>query len=302
MEEYKLIIGDKEITLSPGVTSMGRASDSDILLEDRRVSLKHAQIELIQDKLFLKDLNSLNGTFINGSRIRNTTELKDGDEIQIIIYKFKVKMPKPKIEPRGTILDLSRPCPKCGERVSRSFFFCPHCGSRLELAEVETTMDFEEAQREDQMEYTPYTKDTLRSPREAPPVRKDISATGPTIRKEEIAQPPVERPDSYVPEAKISTEKVYKDVLITKKPAGFWLRFVAYLLDIIFINLISLVAIGLLAVLIFLFFAHYFYTLVEYRISKLPFGSTDSDLRAVFSQYPCLKVIATNCCRIIKHY
>lgn len=253
MNDYKLIIGDKEIELSPGVTKIGRASDSDIVLEDRRVSSQHAQIELIQGKLYIKDLNSRNGTFVNGSRVHKTTELSDGNIIQIITYKFKVKMPEPAVKPDKTILDLSRPCPKCGQRVSREYQFCPYCGSNVKIDEKEPTVVVEEEPAEAKMAPTSYTSETVPTPQAAPPIRGDVSATGPTVLKEDALQLPAEKAAAPALPLRRTTEEVEKKVLAIKNPAGFWLRLVAYFLDVIFINLISIPAVALQSWLILYF-------------------------------------------------
>jgi pSer/pThr/pTyr-binding forkhead associated (FHA) protein len=63
-------------------TSVGRASDNEIFLDDVTVSRKHAEIARREGKYSLKDLGSLNGTYLNGE-IVNETFLKDGDELQI---------------------------------------------------------------------------------------------------------------------------------------------------------------------------------------------------------------------------
>ena len=52
--------------LKDPVTMIGRASDNDIQLDDPSVSRKHAKIFVKDDKFFLEDLNSQNGTLING--------------------------------------------------------------------------------------------------------------------------------------------------------------------------------------------------------------------------------------------
>ena len=53
------------------------------------VSRMHAQIDEAQGRLYLYDLNSTNGTFVNGQRIKSEEyEIKEGDEIQIGNVRF----------------------------------------------------------------------------------------------------------------------------------------------------------------------------------------------------------------------
>jgi pSer/pThr/pTyr-binding forkhead associated (FHA) protein len=68
---------------------IGRVSDVDLLLLDEKVSRKHAKIFTQDGKIVLEDLASRNGTFVNGTRVRNA-ELKEGDEIGIGTSKIKL--------------------------------------------------------------------------------------------------------------------------------------------------------------------------------------------------------------------
>jgi DNA-directed RNA polymerase subunit RPC12/RpoP len=72
----------EKFQLSKGRVIIGRAG-SDLVLEDPGISRKHASIETwSRDQMFIRDLASTNGTFLNGSRITQT-RVKDGDAIQV---------------------------------------------------------------------------------------------------------------------------------------------------------------------------------------------------------------------------
>jgi hypothetical protein len=63
--------------------TIGRSADSEIFLDDVTVSRKHAQVLVSPPGVFtLKDLGSLNGTYVNGKHIVDVS-LVSGDEIQI---------------------------------------------------------------------------------------------------------------------------------------------------------------------------------------------------------------------------
>lgn len=62
--------------------SIGRAPESSIFFDDVTVSRKHAVIERIDKKFYLRDLGSLNGTYINNIQ-KQESFLQTGDEIQI---------------------------------------------------------------------------------------------------------------------------------------------------------------------------------------------------------------------------
>ncbi len=69
------------------VTTVGRHPDSDIFLDDITVSRRHAEIHSTGDLFEVIDTGSLNGTYVNRSRIDRVT-LASGDELQI--GKFKL--------------------------------------------------------------------------------------------------------------------------------------------------------------------------------------------------------------------
>ena len=68
-------------------TTIGRSPDCDVFLDDVTVSRKHAEIVRDGERFTIKDLGSLNGTFVNRSRIEQA-ELDDDDEVQIGKYRL----------------------------------------------------------------------------------------------------------------------------------------------------------------------------------------------------------------------
>ena len=64
-------------------TIIGRADQNDIVLKDRFISKKHARITKRNGIYYLEDLNSANGTYINGQKIENIIELRDKDLVDI---------------------------------------------------------------------------------------------------------------------------------------------------------------------------------------------------------------------------
>lgn len=67
--------------LQPQATSLGRAPDNDIVLAGDGVSRYHARITMDAARYVITDLDSKNGTFVNGVSIRETTVLGDGDRL-----------------------------------------------------------------------------------------------------------------------------------------------------------------------------------------------------------------------------
>ena len=62
---------------------VGRSSDADLLLLDPEVSRRHARFENDGRTVFVSDLHSSNGTFLNGRRVVEAIEVRPGDEIDI---------------------------------------------------------------------------------------------------------------------------------------------------------------------------------------------------------------------------
>jgi len=64
---------------------IGRGEDGDIVLTERQVSRRHAQIRRLNSQYVLEDLGSRNGTYVNGREVIGPYVLQDGDEIQIAL-------------------------------------------------------------------------------------------------------------------------------------------------------------------------------------------------------------------------
>ena len=76
-----------KFVLDQPVTRVGRHPDSDIFLDDITVSRRHAEFYQRGDAYVVKDVGSLNGTYLNRERI-DEADLANGDEVQI--GKFKL--------------------------------------------------------------------------------------------------------------------------------------------------------------------------------------------------------------------
>ena len=73
----------QQFILKEGESVVGRSKDADILVNDEGISRYHFKIH-VKDKLAtLEDLNSTNGTFVNGIRIKQLQLLHNNDKIQI---------------------------------------------------------------------------------------------------------------------------------------------------------------------------------------------------------------------------
>ncbi len=81
---------DSEYFLDDDVFQVGRAPGSDLVLKDRTISGRHARIVHRVDGYWMEDLNSTNGTFVNGHRV-DRQRLRTGDRIAFDKLEFIFK-------------------------------------------------------------------------------------------------------------------------------------------------------------------------------------------------------------------
>jgi pSer/pThr/pTyr-binding forkhead associated (FHA) protein len=68
-------------------STIGRSPEAEVFLDDVTVSRNHALLVRRRDGLYVDDLGSLNGTYVNGRRIESH-RLQNGDELQVGKYKL----------------------------------------------------------------------------------------------------------------------------------------------------------------------------------------------------------------------
>lgn len=76
----------------PGRLVIGRGSDCDLVLDEPEMSRKHAMIEVTNDGIYLRDMGSANGTFVNGVQVRDAV-LYTGDQIAFDRNRFLIEAP-----------------------------------------------------------------------------------------------------------------------------------------------------------------------------------------------------------------
>lgn len=82
-------LGENEISIDRDML-VGRHQDADILLQSAEISRRHAAFLIKDDALWVQDLKSSNGTFVNDIRVDDQKLLKDNDVVQFASIKFHV--------------------------------------------------------------------------------------------------------------------------------------------------------------------------------------------------------------------
>jgi pSer/pThr/pTyr-binding forkhead associated (FHA) protein len=84
VEKSKVLENGSSFEAGPVPLTIGRAEDNTLALPgDEFASGHHARIESQRDGVWILDLGSTNGTFVNGSRLDGRRKLREGDVVQI---------------------------------------------------------------------------------------------------------------------------------------------------------------------------------------------------------------------------
>ncbi|MDQ7063545.1 MAG: FHA domain-containing protein [candidate division KSB1 bacterium] len=75
----------KELPLknTRAIVTIGSDEDNDLVIDDKQVSNRHAQLERHGNQYYIRDLRSAFGTFLNGEKITEQAELHNGDQLTI---------------------------------------------------------------------------------------------------------------------------------------------------------------------------------------------------------------------------
>lgn len=78
----------KEVQLTKDRTTLGRRPYNDIVIDNLAVSGEHAVLQMAGCEVYLEDLNSTNGTYVNGKAAKKQL-LQNGDTVEVGKYKIK---------------------------------------------------------------------------------------------------------------------------------------------------------------------------------------------------------------------
>ena len=120
-------------TLQSDLTVVGRGNECDLLLPERQISRQHIRIRRSGGQYIIEDIDSKNGTWVNGRKLLGTeteTEIREGDRIQVGKMIFRLAI--------NTVADVF----ECLE-PDRLSGFLPDAASRLKDEEIpEPTEEF----------------------------------------------------------------------------------------------------------------------------------------------------------------
>ncbi len=90
MKKFAAKEGEKtiEYVLKDGVNLVGRDDNCDVVIDSQHISRNHISVVVKRDGVVIQDLNSRNGTFVNGLRVKNSVEVKNGDVVSLGKYKM----------------------------------------------------------------------------------------------------------------------------------------------------------------------------------------------------------------------
>ena len=81
----------KDVQITKDKTTLGRRPYNDIVIDNLAVSGEHAVLQMVGNDVFIEDLNSTNGTYINGKAIKKQL-LTHNDTVEIGKYKIKYQV------------------------------------------------------------------------------------------------------------------------------------------------------------------------------------------------------------------
>ncbi len=132
MQRWRLRFNLQEIDLQPGKTTLGRAAECPISLDDALVSRHHAEIHVGETGCMILDLGSRNGVRVNGVRLNGPKVLLPNDRIrlgrdELVLLLIGGGALEPGGKPtRPTAAHIS--CEQCGHEHVADLSACPQCG------------------------------------------------------------------------------------------------------------------------------------------------------------------------------
>lgn len=125
---YRLRFHLQEVDLTAGEVVIGRGSMCHVSIDDPMLSRRHARLDLTGAQPFIEDLQSRNGTQLNGRPLRGRAVLEDGDRIRMGTQELVFLVAEAMKRDFRTTSGLTF-CIGCAVPYPISSPQCPHCGA-----------------------------------------------------------------------------------------------------------------------------------------------------------------------------
>jgi len=218
MKKYILKYENREMEVGEGEYLLGRSKECQVKFLGESVSRRHAKLKIEGDNIYIEDIGSSNGTFVNGRLVRSITSVHPEDRIHLgkVVMIIKEKAEEIKEE-------ILQSCPQCHSKISEGMRFCINCGAKLMEEEVQGK------KTDDSTKDLPkeMLREAIKEPVNIPP------STAIEAKMEEIREEKIKEDTSKEYAAKLKPFK--------SEAAGFWIRLLAYLIDAVIISCINLI-------------------------------------------------------------
>jgi uncharacterized RDD family membrane protein YckC len=210
------------VDLAEGESTIGRSRGCTVTLRDPSASRNHVLLTIKPGEVWARDLQSSNGTYLNGERMTTERPLQDGDRVTIGETDIVVRITAPESAQVGApgvgatvrLDTVPVECPACGAELPLHAEFCARCGHRTGAVAAVSALDPPPAVLDPApppppasapaLPPTPYVPPPLVAPPGPPPVP---AATGVAdyATAEELPEPSPPAPPPYAREPLATT-------------------------------------------------------------------------------------------------
>ena len=129
---WLLEVQGRRIELREGETTVGRSRGCGVVVKDPSVSRGHALLSVHGDRVTVQDLQSSNGTYLNGRRLEAETPMAEGDRLTVGETQAYLRLSRDGARrPAPAAGEGPHFCPFCGVPVEAETTRCPGCGRDL---------------------------------------------------------------------------------------------------------------------------------------------------------------------------
>ena len=135
---FRLRLPTQELEFDADEVTIGRGTECAVTVDDTGLSRIHAAIRRREDGFEIIDLQSRNGTWVNGERIRGSKVLRHGDRIivgvTVIVFLSEIDDEDPPASSRRIDTGRVQMCSRCRHTYPLAAIACSRCGHPSEQA------------------------------------------------------------------------------------------------------------------------------------------------------------------------